>query len=226
YIVIAIILIVITARSKKSGTSGSAKRVTVNIQETVATHSIDELKAIDPNFSDEALKEKISNLYVQMQNCWQAKDISPLRNSMTDAFYNQADRQIQALKSNNQTNMIENIAVLSVNLMGYNEDDTNTTIIAKLNTRIVDYVVDDKTGNVIKGSKTAEKFMTYEWLLIRSKGALTGENEGTTAVHCPSCGAPMNVNFSAKCEFCGTVIKQAEYDWVLSNIKGLSQTTV
>ena len=145
---------------------------------------------------------------------------------MTDAFYNQADRQIQALKSNNQTNMIENIAVLSVNLMGYNEDDTNTTIIAKLNTRIVDYVVDDKTGNVIKGSKTAEKFMTYEWLLIRSKGALTGENEGTTAVHCPSWGAPMNVNFSAKCEFCGTVIKQAEYDWVLSNIKGLSQTTV
>ena len=144
---------------------------------------------------------------------------------MTDSFYNQMDRQLGSLRSSNQTNKIERIAVLSVLLKGYNEDDVNTTIVAKLNTRIVDYVVDDNTGAILRGSNTAEKFMTYEWTLIRSKNVKTKREEGTQSIHCPSCGAPMNVNYSAKCEFCGSVVQASEYDWVLSGMKGLSQQT-
>ncbi len=224
-IVIIVVILLIVFNRNKGAVKSQAPRVNVNISETPVTHSMAELKNIDPDFSEEALKEKISNLYVQLQNGWQAKDISSLQNTMTDSFYNQMDRQLEAYRLGNQTNKVERIAVLGVQLKGYNEDDVNTTIVAKLDTRIVDYVVDDNTGNIIRGSNTAEKFMTYEWTLIRSKGAKTAKNEGTQSVHCPSCGAPMNVNYSAKCEFCGSVVQTAEYDWVLSGMKGLSQRT-
>ncbi|MBQ2661189.1 MAG: TIM44-like domain-containing protein [Clostridia bacterium] len=223
-VVVAIVLIIVFGRKGK-GTTPSAPTVNVQVSQTPVTHTMAELKLQDPDFSEEALKEKISNLYVQLQNGWQAKDLSSLQNTMTDAFYNQMDRQLQAYKLANQTNKIERIAVLGVQLMGYNEDDTNTTVVAKLDTRIVDYVVDDNTGAVIRGSQTAEKFMTYEWTLVRAKGVKTGTQADGSTVRCPSCGAPMNINYSAKCEFCGSVVKSNDYDWALSGMKGLSQRT-
>ena len=35
---------------------------------------------------------------------------------------------------------------------------------------------------------------------------------------CPACGAPMNVNKSGKCDYCGSIYNQEDYDFVLTNI--------
>ena len=115
--------------------------------------------------------------------------------------------------------------MLGVELLGWKQEDGNDIMIAKLQTRIVDYVVDDATGNVIRGSNTAEKFMTYEWNLIRTSGRQTSKISGENASNCPNCGAPINLNKSAKCEYCGSIIETDDFDWVLSGIKALSQRT-
>ena len=61
--------------------------------------------------------------------------------------------------------------------------------------------------------------------MIRSAGQKTGEKSGVTAYHCESCGAPIDLNHSAVCPYCGTVATSASYGWTLSNIKGISQHT-
>ena len=183
------------------------------------------LKEKDPNFSEQALLEKVSNAYVQMQNCWQDKKWEPMRALMTDALYSQFERQLDALKRNGQTNYVERISVLGARIVGYYQDKVNDNLVVELRTRIVDYTVNDATGAVVSGSKTAEKFMTYEWTLIRSIEQATKEKDDVTGLHCPNCGAPLNVNHSAKCEYCGQVITVDEYDWVISQIKGISQVT-
>ncbi|MEG2004366.1 MAG: hypothetical protein RR057_07175, partial [Clostridia bacterium] len=106
------------------------------------------------------------------------------------------------------------------------QNDVNDMIYARLNTRVTDYVVDDKTGDIIRGSDKAEKFMEYEWTLVRTKGKQTSTEEQTESIHCPSCGAPLNINKTAKCEYCGAVVSTNDYDWVISAIKGISQRTV
>lgn len=189
-----------------------------------------ELKAKDENFSEAAMQEKISNLYVQMQEAWEGKDFEPMRPHMTDALYNQFARQLEELKRSDCTNFIDRIAVLSVELRGWREDEVNDAIVSIVKTRIVDYTVDDKTGEVVSGSKSDEKFMTYEWTLIRSKGMTTPEpagegSENTVSIHCPSCGAPIAINQSAKCPYCDAVISARDYDWAISAIKGLAQRT-
>lgn len=183
------------------------------------------LKQKDPNFSEQALLEKVSNAYVQMQNCWQDKKWEPMRPLMTDALYSQFDRQLEALKRNGQTNYVERISVLGARIVGYYQDKVNDNLVVELRTRIVDYTVNDATGAVVSGSKTAEKFMTYEWTLIRSLEHGTKEKDDLTGLHCPNCGAPLDVNHSAKCEYCGQVITVDDYDWVISQIKGISQVT-
>lgn len=39
------------------------------------------------------------------------------------------------------------------------------------------------------------------------------------AKKCPSCGAPINVNLSGKCEYCGSIYNQYDYDWILSKLR-------
>lgn len=58
-----------------------------------------DLAVTDPSFDANAMQEKISNLYVQMQNCWTDKNIESLRPYFTDAFFTQMERQLNGLKS-------------------------------------------------------------------------------------------------------------------------------
>lgn len=221
-IVVAVIYFVIRAKGKKGGGNGA---VNPGASRTVLPMTIAQLKEMDPNFSEEAMKEKIGNLYIRMQDCWQNKKWEEMRTSMTDALFNQMGSQLAALIRNKQTNYVERIAVLGVDLTGFGQDKKNDIITALVRTRIVDYTVSDETGAVVSGSKTAEKFLTYEWTLVRTKGTKTVKADANETAHCPNCGAPLDLNHTAKCEYCGAIITAAEYDWVISAIKGISQRT-
>lgn len=226
--IIVIILLVLFLTIRKKSKNGSVKKPIMPGAVPTSAASlmpIAKLEEKDPNFSDAAMIEKISNLYVQMQNAWQEKDFEPMRANMTDTLYNQFARQLETgFIQTHLTNRVERIAVLGVDLIGFAQDDTNDTIVARVRTRIVDYVINDQTGAIVRGSNTRELFMEYEWTLIRSKNVKTPEiKEETVAINCKNCGAPMNINHSARCEYCGTVMTKTDYDWVISSIKGLSQ---
>lgn len=228
-VVILIIALFIYFRFIKSKNVGTQVQTPIAPGATGVDRStlspIESLKRSDPLFSEEALTEKISNLYVQMQNCCTEKNLEPLRPYFTDTLYSQFDRQVEILRKAGQTNRIERISVLDVDLLGFTSDDSNDTVYARLKTRIVDYIVDDRTGAVVSGNKTAEKFMEYEWALIRSKGTLTQANDEQKVINCPNCGAPVNINHSAKCEYCDSVITLPDFDWAISSVKGISQRT-
>ena len=156
----------------------------------------------------------------------QNKDMAELRPYLTENLYSQCERQLEEYKRNHQTNKIERISVLEVSPVGWTQQDDNDIIVVRLKTRIVDYVVDDTSGDIIKGSDKAEKFMEYEWSLARSSGKTSTDFEGTSAHSCPNCGAPIDLNKSAKCEFCDSVIEADTFNWAVREIKGISQRTV
>ena len=180
---------------------------------------------LDPAFDEAAFREKISNLYVQFQNAWTDKKMDSLRPYLTDAMFAQFDRQLEAYRRNNQTNYVDRIAVLGTDLLGWKQESVKDVIVVKLRTRIVDYVKDDTTGALVRGSMTQEKFMTYEWTLVRTSGQTTSNSVGLTGQTCPYCGAHIDINHTAVCEYCGSVLTTDTFDWAVSNIRGVSQRT-
>lgn len=181
------------------------------------------LKEKDPNFSEQALLERVGNLYVQMQEAWQKKDWEPMRGSLSDALFHQMARQLDALREQGLTNCVERIAVLDSFISRYYQEGDDDVLVVRLSTRICDYTIRDDTGELVRGSRTRELFMTYDWKLTRQKDRRTPDAETMTAVNCPNCGAPLSVRESARCEYCGTVVTLADHDWVLSGITGVSQ---
>ncbi len=188
--------------------------------------SIRDYMALDPNFNSEALCEKAANLYVQMQNGWTAKDIEALRPYFTDALFTQMERSLQELVRRGETNVVERIAVMEVNPKGFRRSAGEDIITLRLETRITDYTVNDSTQQVVSGSREMEKFMTYEWDLQRPAGMKTAAGSSETRrITCPACGAPLDVNASARCPYCGSVIQQKEQDWTIRAIRGIRQVT-
>lgn len=184
-----------------------------------------DLAVTDPSFDANAMQEKISNLYVQMQNCWTDKNIESLRPYFTDALFTQMERQLNGLKNQGLTNYVDRIAVLGVNLRGFYKQGDKEHLIVELRTRIVDYTVQDSNNKLISGDRNREKFMTYEWDMCRTAGSVTSKEGVMHSVSCPGCGAPLSINTTAKCPYCGRVVTLDEHDWALCAIKGISQTT-
>ena len=184
-----------------------------------------DLAVTDPSFDANAMQEKISNLYVQMQNCWTDKNIESLRPYFTDAFFTQMERQLNGLKSRGLTNHVDRIAVLGVNLRGFYKQGDKEHLIVELRTRIVDYTVQDSNNKLISGDRNREKFMTYEWDMCRAEGSVTTREGAMQSVSCPGCGAPLSINTTAKCPYCGRVVTLDEHDWALCAIKGIAQST-
>ena len=215
-----------SSSSKGRGYSDSGGGgATVPLAQARGLRPIDEYLRLDPNFDEARLRERIANLYVQMQDRWREKDIRSLRPYLTDAFYNQAERQLDALRRARQTDYTERVTVLQTYFLGYSQAGGMDCLTARLKTRIVSYILDDNTGRLVSGHKDREKFMEYEWDLVRKTGALTREDSGMRAAACPHCGAPLSINASAQCEYCGSVVLTANDDWALSAIRGVSQRT-
>lgn len=224
-LIFAIIYFVGTKKKGKNRPKSQPVNVQVQKTDRSSLSPMHTYLQTDNGFDDQAFKEKLSNLYVQFQNAWQDKNMASLRPYMTDAMYAQYDRQLEVYRQKNQTNHIERIAVLSVELAGWKQAAGKDVIIAEIRTRIVDYVTDDNTGTIIRGSDRQEKFMTYEWTLMRTSGQTTGQSVGLTGQTCPYCGAKIDINHTAVCEYCGSVLTTDTFDWVVSGIKGISQQT-
>ena len=224
-VVIIVIIVIIVLRYMKSGQNSGGQNVYTAAQEEPGL-PLDTLKQKDPDFNEQILLEKVGNQYIQMQNAWQDKKWEPMRAIMTDAMYNQMARQLQALIDAKQTNHVERIAVLETRIVRYAVEGDNDVLVIRISTRITDYTTDDRTGALISGSQTRELFMVYDWKLTRQKDKKTLLQPSVTQISCPNCGAPLNINHTGKCPYCGTVVTLSDHDWALSAIKGISQRTV
>ena len=224
-IVVLIVIVMSILKKRKAGSGSNTNGMPISPVRNGNLRPMAEYLTIDPEFDATAFSEKLGNLYVQMQNCWTDRDISSLRPYFTDAMFTQMERQLTQMEKNGQTNYVERIAVMNVNLDGFTSDGKEDRVTATLNTRIVDYTLEDSTGRLIAGDRNAEKFMCYEWTLSRAAGMTTGSAAAMDKTVCPSCGAPLDINTSARCPYCGSVITMKEHDWAICAIRAISQRT-
>ena len=220
-ILIAIVVIVIRNKNGKNTTIHGSY-----VKPDPSLLPMADYKNIDPDFSESEFKEKISGLYVRFQSSWQAKDLTDVRQYLSDSLYAQVDRQLENYRTNGRTNRVDGVTVQNVRLVGYKQEQGADIIVAELRTRIKDYVVDDATGNIVRGDPNKEKFMCYHWTLARTTGYSQQKQEGFHARTCPHCGAPVDINQSTVCEYCDSVLVDDTFDWVVNNIEAISQQTV
>ncbi len=226
-VIVVIIVIWAVASGKGKKTAVSAAPASPVPSSLPALAPLDSYREADPAFSEEMLRDWVATAYVRLQRAWQLRDLSSVRPLLSDELAARTETQLDAYRQAGRTNMIDRIAVLEVAFLGWRRDGDRDVIVARVCARIRDWQVDDRTGAVIAGDPSRDKVMQYLWTLGRSAGVRTeSEEPGVVADVCPNCGAPLNLNRSAVCEYCRSVIRSSRYDWVLTSVEGLSQRTL
>lgn len=232
FLVIVVIYIIIRViKNKNVGPRGPrnipyySNQVTRNTPTVDISQShiyADQIKQIDPNFSEEKMLAWAKDLFVKLQNAWTARDWEPMRPFETESLFEQHKSQVQGYIDTNRINVMDRIAVNYATIYKFRQEGDRDILEIALKSTMKDYIIDATTKELLEGSKTQDRTTVYKMTFERKTGVLTQEGtEEVKTTNCPNCGAPTQITSAGKCQYCGSVITTGANTWVLSGLEPL-----
>lgn len=225
-LIVIIIVIALIVRGIRSAGGGGIPYTGQNSGPAPAPRDDEIVRLIhahDPNFSKEKFLSWAEQVFVQLQQAWTERDWKKARPFESSELFNLHKSQLDEYIRNGTINIMENVCVNESFLCDYAAEEKYEFLTVFMNTRYNDYVVKEDTKQVLKGDPNRTYNVQYKLKFMRTKGVTTSEMSNKSTVQCPNCGAPVDVNESGECAYCGTVITNGEHDWVLCNMDDVGQ---
>ena len=128
------------------------------------------ISEMDPSFNEAGFKEAVEDNFFKIQSAWTKRDLSNVKNLLTPQILNTFQDDVNRYIANKQFNRLENIAVRQVDIVDAIQDQGEEYITVKFLASLLDYVVDEATGQTVSGSTSDPvKFLEY-WTFTRKVG--------------------------------------------------------
>jgi len=170
----------------------------------------------NPNFQWSEFMQRANLIFNELQAAWSTLDWERARPHETDSIFQMHRYWIEAYKRQGLRNALDDCRIISMQPVKITGDAFYNSITLRIGAEGHDYTV-DTTGRVVAGSKRSKRRWTEYWTFIRNRNAHPAHSR--TDLSCPNCGAPLKVNVTGICEFCGGKVTSGEFDWVLSKIE-------
>jgi predicted lipid-binding transport protein (Tim44 family) len=128
------------------------------------------IRQMDPSFDEERFKDQVMDIFFKVQSAWMNRDLGPVTGLLTDEVRRIFQDDIDRMLRDRQVNRLENIAVRSVELNEVWQEAGQDYITALVYANLLDYTVDDASGQVISGSKTEPVKFEEFWTFTRPVG--------------------------------------------------------
>lgn len=185
------------------------------------------IKERDPLFTAPDFISFAKQVYMDIQDAWAKRDLTPVRAVLHQNLYQQTQRQIQRKLSDGIVNHLERISINTAYLTSYRRDAQYEYLTIYLAASMIDYQVKEATGEVILGDKVTRWNMYYKMTFMRANDAKTrSADEKDKGFVCPNCGAPLTGTSFGKCEYCDSIVTTGIYEWVLSDFGVVKDDTV
>ncbi len=241
-IVIIVVILIVIINSKKNGNStggtptgmGGGVRPAnggqgLNVNLPDRTSQIEQIiKQDDPNFTADDFTAFAKNVYIDIQNAWCKRDLTPVRPVMHTNLYNTTQKQVQSKIEQKVIYHYESIAINTAYLTSFVRDEQYEYLTVYLNARFIDYQTNEESGAIIRGDKNTRWDFRYKMKFMRSVGMKSNDanaSEFETGHNCPNCGAPLEMSSSGQCAYCGSVVSTGQYSWVLSDFTTVRNDT-
>ena len=77
-----------------------------------------------------------------------------------------------------------------------------------------------------EGGAVKTYYLRERWFLTRAPGVQSKAPEAATALKCPNCGAPFVATADQRCDYCGEVVDNGRFDWLVARTRLLEQRSV
>jgi rRNA maturation endonuclease Nob1 len=168
----------------------------------------EEIKEFFPNETRESILLKLFDIFIEVQYAWMEFDYDKLRKLCSDELCNTYIAQLDALKLKNGKNIMHDFKLEVSDITGLKEQDGIVFLDCFLKASFFDYIINVKTGKVIRGDKDYIFHNMYRLQFIIEKNISEDK--------CPNCGAVIKDVTSGKCEYCGSDYVVKPKDFVLN----------
>jgi predicted lipid-binding transport protein (Tim44 family) len=148
------------------GSTGEPKRE----EEWDVDKGLSYIRQMDPSFDQKRFIDASSDQFFKIQGAWANRDMSGVRNILTEEMCRIIQGDAERLKSEKKVNRLDNIAVRSVDIVEAWQESGKDFVTVRFNANLLDYTIDETTGQVMSGSKADPvKFEEY-WTFTRPVG--------------------------------------------------------
>lgn len=142
------------------------------------TDELGTIRRYDPGFDPENFKEFAQDVFFKVQAAWTRRDISVMKQYLGDQLLREYEQHFADLKSKGHENRLENIAVRRVDIVDMGEMDSEPFVIVEFRANLLDYTVDEASGQVLEGSNSEPVKFQERWAFSMSGGSSQWKLEG------------------------------------------------
>lgn len=154
----------------------------VQIGGNLLEEGFDEIRKSDRGFDVNYFKEIASDVFFQIQAGWMRRDLDSYKHLLGADLAQEYDKHFQEMREKGQINKLESIAIRTVEITQAGSDGREDFISVLFKANLLDYTVDDKSGEIIDGSNTDPVKFEEEWTWARPTGTQDWKLEGLKEV--------------------------------------------
>lgn len=121
---------------------------------------------------EDQLRDVASDIFFRVQAAWAAGDLAAAKDVMASEVYEDMSEDLQKLRREGRINRLENIALRRVEIGEAWQEDGRERFQARLSATLLDYTVNEATGEVVSGSRTEPARFTEDWTFVRERAGL------------------------------------------------------
>jgi len=128
------------------------------------------IRQMDARFDPETFVTVARNAFLEVQQGVAQRDVSWLRDRVAPELYATFQAQCDRLRAARQTNHVEQIRIQRAQVTEAWQESGRDFVTAHIAASLLDYTVDDSTGAVVEGSKSAVQNVEEFWTFVRPVG--------------------------------------------------------
>ncbi len=132
---------------------------------------LDLIQRTDPSFNVEKFKETVQDMFFRIQAGWMNRTLDGIGNMLTKEMSDYFNNEFKMMQEKNRINRLENIAVRKVEPAEAWQEMGKDYVTVLFTANLLDYEVDDRTGEVVQGDKLNPVKFEEFWTFCREVGA-------------------------------------------------------
>lgn len=149
---------------------------------TVLDQGLAEIRQSEPDFDPAYFSEVAQDVFFKVQAGWMRRDISSYKHLLGDTLIREYEDLFATMTRDGHLNKLENVAVRTVDVVEAGIDGGDEFVVVNFEANLLDYTVDETSGDVVKGSMTEPVKFNENWTWARVIGDRNWKLEGIEVV--------------------------------------------
>lgn len=139
---------------------------------------ISQIRQTDRDFDPAYFTEIASDVFFKVQAGWMRRELESYRHLLGEQLAREYEEHFAGMRGKGHINKLESIAVRGVEIIEAGSDGREDFVTVLFTANLLDYTVNDKSGELISGSMTDPVKFREEWTWARPAGTQNWKLEG------------------------------------------------